>query len=135
MPYIDSTSNLKKAILLLETERTTQGQLLKQEIKRVYEPFRPVNLLSNTIQALASSPLLRKNTMSMNLGLVIGILVKKIITGKSDNKIRKLIGAALQLGVINLMAQRHSLLGSMGRLLLRVVLHKKKTDSNAKNCV
>ncbi|MFA5419502.1 MAG: hypothetical protein WC341_13710 [Bacteroidales bacterium] len=128
MQDITSALKLKEAILQLESERVAKKQLLKDDFHQVYEGIKPVNLINNTLDDVASSPLLIENMIGTALGLVTGYVTKKIIVGKSDSKLRKLLGTVVEFSIINLVGRRPIVMPSLGRFLLHCFIQKKRCN-------
>lgn len=125
MQNITSTNGLKNAIQLLEAQREIKELQLKEDLQHAYNSFKPLNLLKNTLDDVASSPLLIENILGTTISLATGYITKKIIIGNSDNKFRKLLGSVFQFGVINAVAIRTGSLKMLGRSIYHV-FHKKK---------
>lgn len=126
MQYITTTYRLKETILLLESVRDDQSARLKDDFKQAYLNVKPVNLLKQTLNEVVSSPIILDKLLATSIGLVSGFITKKIITGKSDNKFRKIIGTILEFGVINIIAQRNVFFKTAIRLLLNSFTQIKK---------
>jgi len=129
MEKITSATGLKNAILLLETDQTIQGQLLKEQFNFAYESFKPVNLIKSTVKDLASSPYLIDNILATAIGIATGFLSKKIFVGSSGNLFRKLLGSFLQAGVTNTVSQHPDTIKSFGQLIFQYFSHKRKMNS------
>lgn len=129
MEKITSATGLKNAILLLETDQTIQGQLLKEQFNFAYESFKPVNLIKSTVKDLASSPYLIDNILATGIGIATGFLSKKIFVGSSGNLFRKLLGSFLQAGVTNTVSQHPDTIKSFGQLIFQYFSHKRKMNS------
>ena len=126
MGNITSTAELKNAIQLLEVEQSISGQQLKEQFYLTYESFKPVSLIRDTLNDIATSPYLVDNLIGTAMGLITGYLSKKIAVGASGSVFRKLIGTALQFGVTNLVAQHADSIKSIAQFLLKYVIPKKK---------
>ncbi len=129
MQNITSIAELKNAIQLLEVEQADKGQLLKEQFFLTYESLKPVNLLRSTVNDIASSPYLIDNILGAAIGLVSGFLSKKIFIGASGNKIRKLIGHVLQLGVTNFVALHPGAIKTIGWSVIQHLARKKRRNS------
>jgi hypothetical protein len=129
MEKITSATGLKDAILLLEADQVMQGQLLKEQFSSIYESFKPVNLIKNSLKDLASSPYLIDNILATAIGLATGFLSKKIFVGSSGNLFRKLLGSFLQAGVTNTVSQHPDTLKSFGQLIFQYFLRKRGMKS------
>jgi hypothetical protein len=128
---ISSTAGLKESILLLETEQSIKGQILKDQLFITYESLKPGNLLKYTLKEISSTPNLIDNIAGTAMGLVGGYLSKKIIVGTSGNIIRKLIGSLLQFGITNVVAQNSAGIKSFGLTLLQHFIHRKELNSKS----
>jgi hypothetical protein len=129
MEKITSATGLKDAILLLEADQVMQGQLLKEQFSSIYESFKPVNLIKNSLKDLASSPYLIDNILATAIGLATGFLSKKIFVGSSGNLFRKLLGSFLQAGVTNTVSQHPDTIKSFGQLIFQYFLRKRGMKS------
>jgi len=125
MQNISSISELKDAIHLLEAEQAEKGKLLKEQIYLVYDSFQPARLLSGTLSQIVSSPYLIDNILGTAIGLASGYLSKRIIIGYSGNKLRRLIGTALQFGITNVIAQNSDKIKSFGQSFFQNIFRKK----------
>lgn len=127
MENITSAIELKNAIQLLEIEHDIAGLLLKKKFYSTYERFKPLNLIKNTFHEVVSSPHLVDDVISTGVGLATGFVSKKIVMiGASGNIIRKLLGAALQLGVTTIVSQHPETIKSIGNFIFKRILRKKE---------
>jgi hypothetical protein len=128
MRKITSGAELKNAIQLLEVEKATKKQLLKNQFHITYESFKPVNLIRNTLKDIAKSPVLVDTIIAAALSLTTGYLTKKIIVRNSGNIFRKLIGSVLQIGISNIVAKHPEAIKAIGQFLFQHILRKKKSS-------
>jgi hypothetical protein len=124
----NSILDLKNAILLLESEQDIKGKALKEQLSLVYESFKPVNLITGTLNDIAKSPFLIDNMIGTGIGLVSGFLTKKVFVGSSGSLIRKFLGSILQFGVTNVVAQHSDNIKSIGQLLFQKLIQKKEKN-------
>jgi hypothetical protein len=132
MQKITSSTELKKAIQLLEEEQAIQGRLLKEQVFITYESLKPINLIKNTLKDLSSSPYLIENIVGSAMGIATGYVSKKIVVGTSANIFRKLIGSIFQLGVTNLIAQHPDAIKLFGQYIVQHIFRKKEKDSESR---
>lgn len=126
---ISNAVELKDAIQKLESDKAVQVFLIRQDFEHAYESINPLNLIRDNLEDSPSSKFLGNNMISTSVGLATGFLIKKWIIGKSNNPVRAILGSAVQIGAINLMARYQSAIEIVGRTLLQLFLHKdKKTD-------
>jgi hypothetical protein len=129
MQNIASTIELKNAIHLLEEDQLVKGHLLKEQFFITYESLKPVNVLSSTLHDISSSPYLMENILGSAMGIASGFLTRKIFVGSSGSLIRKLLGSVIQFGVTNVVAQHPESVKSLGQVILKFLLTRKRTNS------
>ncbi len=126
MQDITTAAELKNAIQRLEEEHSEKGQQLKEQFFLTFESLKPVNLLRNTLDDVASSPFLIDNIFGTLLDLTAGFLSKKIFIGVSGSKFRNILGSILQFGVANFVAQHHDIIKSVGQNAFKLFFNKKQ---------
>jgi hypothetical protein len=129
MQSISSIAELKNAIQLLEVEQVDKGKLLKEQFYITWESIKPANLIANTLNDIEKSPYLIDNILGAALGLVTGFYSNKLIFNPRGNKLKKLIGVALQFGVTNLVAKHQGTIRSIGQVVFRHLTRKKRMNS------
>jgi len=105
MEQINSSAQLKEAILQLEQQHTLDERLVKEQFMLAYESVKPINLIKNTIEQVSASQELKDNLTSSAIGLGVGYVSKLAFVGFSHSPLRKMMGAALMYGVSNLVAK------------------------------
>jgi hypothetical protein len=78
---------------------------------------------------IEKSPYLIDNILGAALGLVTGFYSNKLIFNPRGNKLKKLIGVALQFGVTNLVAKHQGTIRSIGQVVFRHLTRKKRMNS------
>ena len=129
MQNISSTAGLKNAIQLLEVKQAANRKQLKEQFHSIYESFRPVNLLRNTLHDISSSPNLIDNILGTALGLATGLISNLVFKGMAGTGFRKLLNPVLQSGVTNFVAQHTGSLRSVGEIMLLRIFRKKALKS------
>ena len=133
MENITSSTELKIAIQILETEQEIKVQLLKEQIILVHNSIKPINLLKSTVNDFVTSPYLIDNILGGAVGLATGYLSKKMVIGASGNLFRKLLGVVMQFGVTNVVAQHPEGVRSIGQYIFKHILPKKKLILNSRD--
>jgi hypothetical protein len=128
MQEINSIDTLKSAIQLLEAEQVVNGQRLKEQFYITYESLKPVNLITEALNDIATSPYLIDNILGSAIGLATGYLSKKIFIGGSGNIFKKLLGAVVQYGVTNVVAKHPDPFKSFGQFIFQYFFHKKEKN-------
>ena len=125
MKNIATVASLKDTIRVLEVEQASKGQLLKEELSVVYESLLPINILRNTLKKYFGKSDLTENLSDSAMGMASGLLVKKILIGKSGNAFKKLIGSLIQMGISNLVTKNSDLIKSVGHEIIQYLFQKK----------
>jgi hypothetical protein len=131
MQNITSIAGLKSAIQLLEDEQDIKGQILKEQFYLTLKSFKPVNLLTDTLNDIVTSPYLADNIVGTVIGLITGSLSKRLLIGSSGNIFKKLIGSIMQIGVTNVVAKHSDTIKSIGKVIFQYILRKRETNSNS----
>ena len=118
-------TELRASILLLEIKQAEEGRLLKEQFRTTYESLRPVNLIKNTFNELASLPNLKKDALNATLGIAAGYLSRKVAIGTTHNPLKKLLGAFLQMSVTSIVAKNGDGIKSTTLNILNSVFSKK----------
>ena len=123
---ITSSAELNEAIEDLERRVSLQKQELKEHFAGTMENLKPINLIKHGLQSTFSG----ENTQDLlkaAIGLGSGILGRKLMMGKSGGGIiRKVVGAALEMGVVGVVVKNAEKLKGKGSELLDKIFHKKK---------
>jgi hypothetical protein len=125
MGQIISATDLKNEIQVLELEQVYLGMQLKDQVYLVADSFRAGNLLKSTLRELTSTPGLTDSLAGTAMGLVSGIITKKIAIGTSHNLIRKFAGVIVQLVVTKFVAQHADSIKAFGEFILN---HKSRRE-------
>ena len=125
MGHISSEIELKNEIQVLELEQAYLGQQLKDQVYIVAEIFRPGNLLKSTLRELSSTSGLTDSLAGTAMGLVSGLITKKIAIGTSHNLIRKFAGVIVQLVVTKFVAQHADSIKTFGEFIIN---HKSRRE-------
>ncbi|HAN17129.1 MAG: hypothetical protein A2X13_06410 [Bacteroidetes bacterium GWC2_33_15] len=128
MEKITSSTDIKKAIEILQSEQAIKGKLLKEQIYITYESLKPINLLKNTIKDISSSPFVIENIIGIATGITSGYLSKKIVVGSSSGILRNILGSVLQYSVTNAVAQHPEAIKSFGRFIVDLLFRKKNEN-------
>ena len=116
MENINSTTELKNAIVLLEAEQAYKGRQLKEEFNHAVK--------SVLIDKALSSHLI-ENILGVSIGIATGYLSKKLVVGASVNIFRKVIGNILQLGVTTVASTHLDTIRSYGQTIIKYFFRKK----------
>ncbi|MFA7081245.1 MAG: hypothetical protein WC135_01415 [Bacteroidales bacterium] len=99
MQTINSASELKKAIQMLEIDRAVQWELLQEQVFTTYETMKPINIIKNSLQDMASSPHIINKLFPSLVGFFSKFITKQTSKSKSDNPIKNVLNSLLQVGI------------------------------------
>lgn len=132
MENIKSTAELIEAIQILEAEQAGHLQQVREKFYYTRQSLRPVNIISNSLKGMVSSPNLFKNILGTALGLFAGYLGSKaIFLGVSNNKNRRIFGSILKVGAASLIASGPKVVKSF-RAFIAQRISRKKENKNIK---
>ena len=114
MSKVNPNDALNKKISLLEQKRAAEFQGLKQQLHMTGESLKPANILKGVVRDITGSSQFRSVLIKAAVGIVLGIVAKKLVTSQSHNKTHRAVGNALQYGISFLAAERGNLLKSAG---------------------
>ncbi|RPH76074.1 MAG: hypothetical protein EHM80_15395 [Nitrospiraceae bacterium] len=122
MHSITSVDALRQAIVALERRRREQEQGLNDSFMDIVESLKPVNVIRTIARDLAGSPGVRHQAYNAGLGLVAGFAVRKLLFGAGTGPLKKILGAALQVGITSLVGGKGDAIQAAWSQLLRSVL-------------
>lgn len=125
MKNITTSIELKNAIQMIEIEQAFKEQKLIEQFHITYESLKPINIIKSSLNDVASSPYLIENIVGAAIGMATGYITQKVVVGVSGNIIRKVIGAALQFGVTNIVASHPDKILSIGKFIYKYIFRKK----------
>ena len=131
MQKINTISELRDEIRLLEGKQSIQVQAMKEQFINVRESLRPVNLLKTTFKEVVSSPDLASNILNAAVGLSAGIISKRMFVGSTHNPIKRLFGTLLEAGVATVITTKgDSIRNSISHLISTFTRKKEHQDED-----
>ncbi len=101
-----TTESLKEMIKVLEEKQAEEGQILKEQLIKTYENLKPANIVKNLVKEFYSSENLKDELIATAISVTSGFITKKLVVGKSNNQILKLVGLAIQFGMTSLVSKK-----------------------------
>ena len=124
MQNINSDTELRAAIVYLESKHHQDYKALKDDFNLAQERVNPSYLLKHALKETAEILEIKENFMITTVGISAGLFSKYVVIGNSKSPIRRLLGAAFTLGVTNLAARNPETMNRVGvgiqNLILRV---------------
>ena len=128
--YISNEKELNEAIEELEKKADLQKQELKDHFSGVMENIKPINIIKHGLQSAFSGGN-KTDLLKAAVGLGSGILGRKLLVGRAGgNVLRKIIGAALEFGVVGLVAKNAERIKEKGSELIEKFFHRKKSSGS-----
>ena len=124
MQKITTATELRSAIIQLESKQAVEGIALKSEFHAAYESVRPINLVKNAFRQVAASEDIKDSILNTSVGLAAGYVSKVLFEGVSHGPLRKLLGTALMFGVTHAIAKNPEAVKSVGKKLFQMVMSR-----------
>lgn len=124
MDNINSETDLRNAILQLESKQADEGKLLKTEFHAAYSSMQPINILKNTLKQAVASEEIKDRIVNTSVGLTTGYVLKLLFQGVTKGPVSKLLGNVLMLGITNMVAKNPEAIKTAGSKLLKMIRYK-----------
>ncbi len=122
MKKITSIGELRESIIFLEIKRAAEWQMLKEQLHTSYEGMKPLNLIKRKFKEIISSPDLKTNIINAVVGAATGFAAKKVLIGKTNNPLTKLLGVILEMAVANSAVKNADGIKSLGSIIMKKLL-------------
>ena len=121
MQKINSHSELKASILLLEQNQAEEFRMLREQFHLTTESLKPINIIKSTFGQISGSEDSKQGLVSTSVGLTAGYFSKMLFERASYNPFRKVLGTALLVGVTNVIAKNPGIVNSLGQMAIGFV--------------
>lgn len=119
-----SNDELRAAIIELQNKKEMEILQLKQQLQQAYESVKPANFIKSTIKGVSSSKEMERNLTNAAIVLVSSYLSKKLYSKMAKSPVKRLIGAAILLGITNVVARNPEKVKALGVGLFRLIKSK-----------
>ena len=137
MAKMNPSDMLEEQIAHLKQKRDTDLLALKYQLHETGESLKPANLVKSVAQDVANNDQVRSLFKKAMLGLVVGLLAKRMLTKKKNKKPINLLGTAMKLGVNLFVSNRYQLLKSVGAMAVSAIassmINKRRKKQLAKS--
>jgi hypothetical protein len=134
MQLIITETDLRVAILQLESKQTEEGKLMKEQFLVAVESIKPINLIKSTLKEAVGDEDLKDSLVNSSVGLSAGYLIKLLFQSVSGSPVKKILGTAIMFGIKNLVAKNPETVKSGGRVVFNFIKSmlsdKEKTENN-----
>jgi len=121
MQTIITESDLRVAILQLESRQAEEAKLMKAQFLVAAESIKPINLIKSAFIEATESEDLQDNLINSTIGLSAGYISKMLFQSISNSPLRKILGTAVMFGIKNLVAQNPEAIRRGGRIFFRII--------------
>lgn len=125
---INNSAELRAAILELEDRKQREQQQLVENFHSFTESLKPMNLIKSTFNKVKETPGIPGTLLKAGVGLGVGFLSKRLLIGKSAGMFKKLLGSAIEMGVMGVVAKNADTLQSKGVRLFKNLFSKNGRD-------
>ena len=129
MQKINSETDLRAAILQLESKQTEEEKLLKEQFLLTYNSIKPINLIKSTLKEVVNSKDLKDNLINASVGMTVGYISKALFEGVTKSPLKKILGTVLMFGIKNIVAKNPKAVKSIGQFIFQRILRKKGMNS------
>jgi hypothetical protein len=121
---INSSENLKNAILDLEIARSEEESNLREQFNLAYESVKPVNLIKSTFKEAVGSSEIKQSLLSVSLGLAAVYFTRKLLEKGSISSVKNLAGTVVMFGITNILARNPEIITNLGAKLINKLRKK-----------
>lgn len=104
MKKITNAAELKLAIEAKEAEQSDKLNALKSQYEFTVESLKPINLIKESVSAVASSSYQSSKVVGIISDLMMGYFTKNIFSGKINNSIKNILTTGLKMGMTKIFA-------------------------------
>ena len=124
MQKINSASELRIAILQLESRRVEEEKIVKEQFRLAYESIKPINLIKSTFKEAASSQELKDSIINSSVGLTAGYLSKILFERVTKSPFKKLMGTVLMFSIKNIVSKNPETIKTLGEKFIAIFQSK-----------
>ena len=130
MQEINSATDLRDAILQLESRQAEEGKILREQFHFTYNSIRPINLIRSSFEQAAASPQIKDTILNTTVGLTDGYLSKLFFEGATKSPLKKLLGTILMFSIKNIVAKNPRIVKTLGEKFITIVKRKPELGVN-----
>ena len=117
---------LQHTIQWMQQEQNKKGELMKDRFQETTDSLKPLRIIQGVAKDIVVEAAGLDDLIVPVVGLVLGSLVKKAVTGKSENETRIAIGAAMQVGITTLIIKHPEEIKSIARSAYELLFGKRR---------
>ena len=124
MQKINSATELRVAILQLESKRIEEEKILKEHFRLAFDSIKPINLIKSTFNEAVSSPELKDSIVNTLVGMTAGYLSKILFERVTKSPFKKLMGTVLMFSIKNIVSKNPETIKTLGEKFIAIFQSK-----------
>ena len=124
MQKINSATELRVAILQLESKRVEEEKILKEHFRLAFDSIKPINLIKSTFNEAVSSPELKDSIVNTLVGMTAGYLSKILFERVTKSPFKKLMGTVLMFSIKNIVSKNPETIKTLGEKFIAIFQSK-----------
>ena len=124
MQKINSATELRVAILQLESKRVEEEKILKEHFRLAFDSIKPINLIKSTFNEAVSSPELKDSIVNTLVGMTAGYLSKILFERVTKSPFEKLMGTVLMFSIKNIVSKNPETIKTLGEKFITIFQSK-----------
>ena len=124
MQKINSATELRVAILQLESKRVEEEKILKEHFRLAFDSIKPINLIKSTFNEAVSSPELKDSIVNTLVGMTAGYLSKILFERVTKSPFEKLMGTVLMFSIKNIVSKNPETIKKLGEKFITIFQSK-----------
>ena len=117
MQNINTSKQLKAAILKLEEEQIEKGIMLKAEAIKSLEKYNPLNLIAYIMEDSKSSPIIIDRILSALVRMVSSFISNKVSGGDTGSVFRKILGSFVKSGLTSMISSNSEVIKAISKFI------------------
>jgi|ERR1700722_18012980 len=118
MASIQSSDELKIAIIELEERLAVQRKQVIMSIHSTYKSLNPISLIKSTIHRATELSDKKDNSLNTIIGLGTGLLLKKIIPKRPGGYVKNILAALIELALTNKVSKDREAIDTLSHEIL-----------------
>lgn len=124
MQNINTSEQLKAAIIVLEAEQYEKGIVLRTDAIKSLEQYSPINLIAYVMGDSHSSPIIIDKLLNSIMKMVTGYISDRVSGGESGSVFRRIFGSILKSGFMKIISTNSDITKSISRFLYDTIFKK-----------
>jgi len=128
MTEINSSIELKAAILQLENRQAEQEQMLRTQYEITYKSLNPINILKKSFKDSFSSNEKEEGSIDYFANFIGDFVSKQIFKGTTNNTVKEYLSPIIQCIIVTIIKQNSDFFKTFGESLINVLSKKENEE-------